>query len=373
MMKPNISPMLRGSKLVPSTSPSPAMATHASGTNVTMIHQCNVRCACTPGAWTTEAIGSTRIADSTPWAAPDSTLAIATSQIGHGAWTRSSISRVKPNSWAMARAIDWTPWNITEIPTTPGTRIVANADCCTGPRPPMLWPIFGNTYRKTKHSKNGWMIVRSTNSQMCFLSTTRSRSISAPSAVQLAAATDRVGPPPIRRDGACVASETAISPAAPRLASARATPAPASVGLASAQASVPQLLAGQVDEHRLQTRFGDGQVHQVEPTVLGRRGDPGDQPVGALDVQLDPALHAPSPGDPGHLPGKQLTQPVHVANSLHRDDRVGADTLLQRSGSVQREDHAVVHDGHPLAQPVRFLHVVRGQQDRLAVTVQLTQ
>ena len=111
-----------------------------------MIHQCSVRWACTPGACTTEAIGSTMIADSTPWAAPDSTLAMATSQIGQGACTRSSISRVKPNSWAMASAIDCTPWNMIEIPTTPGTRMVAKADSCAGAvPPPMPWPIFGKT------------------------------------------------------------------------------------------------------------------------------------------------------------------------------------------------------------------------------------
>ena len=62
-------------------------------------------------------------------------MAAATSQIGHGAWTRSSISRVNPNSWAMARAIDCTPWNMIEIPTTPGTRIVAKADSALGPWP----------------------------------------------------------------------------------------------------------------------------------------------------------------------------------------------------------------------------------------------
>src|SRR5215472_13077074 len=122
---------LRGSKLVPRTSPSPAIATQASGTNVRITHQCSDRWACTPDACTTAAIGSTMIADSTPWAAPDTTLATATSQMGQGACTRSSISRVKPNSWAMARAIDCTPWNMTEIPTTPGTRTVANADCAT--------------------------------------------------------------------------------------------------------------------------------------------------------------------------------------------------------------------------------------------------
>ena len=45
------------------------------------------------------------------------------------------------------------------------------------------------------------MIVRSANSQMCLRTTTTSRSSSAPSAVQLAAATERVGPPPILAAG----------------------------------------------------------------------------------------------------------------------------------------------------------------------------
>ena len=46
----------------------------------------------------TSAIGSTITAETTPWAAPERTFAIATSQIGQGACTRSSISRVNPNS-----------------------------------------------------------------------------------------------------------------------------------------------------------------------------------------------------------------------------------------------------------------------------------
>jgi hypothetical protein len=46
----------------------------------------------------------------------------------------------------MASAIDCTPWNMTEIPTTPGTRMVAKADSAAVPfPPPMPWPIFGNT------------------------------------------------------------------------------------------------------------------------------------------------------------------------------------------------------------------------------------
>ena len=109
------------------------MATHASGTSVRMSGQCSVMCAVTPGAWTTAAMGNTMAAEIAPWTAPDSTLAMATSQIGHGAWTRSSISRVKPNSCAMASAIDWTPWNMIEMPTTPGTSTVANAGLGAAP------------------------------------------------------------------------------------------------------------------------------------------------------------------------------------------------------------------------------------------------
>lgn len=129
----------------------------------------------------------------TPWTAPESTFDIATNQMGHGAWTRSSISRVKPNSWAMLSAMDCTPWNMIEMPTTPGTRMVANADAPVAPPPPTDWPIFGNTNRKTKHRRKGWINVRSTNSRKVFRNTTRSRKMRPPSAARLAAVTERVG------------------------------------------------------------------------------------------------------------------------------------------------------------------------------------
>ena len=56
---------------------------------------------------------------------------------------------------AMVSAIDCTPWNMIEIPTTPGTKIVAKAVDAPGPPPPTAWPILGNTKRKTKHNKKG--------------------------------------------------------------------------------------------------------------------------------------------------------------------------------------------------------------------------
>ena len=71
-----------------------------------------------------------------PCTEADRTFEIATSQIGQGACTRSSISRVKPNSWAMVSAIDCTPWNMTEMPTTPGTSTVAKSAAPFEPDPP---------------------------------------------------------------------------------------------------------------------------------------------------------------------------------------------------------------------------------------------
>ena len=40
-----------------------------------MINQCRLMWASTPGAWTTEAMGSTMTAEMIPWTAPDRTLA----------------------------------------------------------------------------------------------------------------------------------------------------------------------------------------------------------------------------------------------------------------------------------------------------------
>ncbi len=128
-----------------------------------------------------------------PWTAPESTFAIATSQIGHGAWTRSSISRVKPNSCAMDIAIDWTPWNMTEMPTTPGTRIVANADSSAVPCATDALPDLGEHVEEHEAEQERLDQRAKHELHSCLRSTTRSRRSSAPRAVQLAAATERVG------------------------------------------------------------------------------------------------------------------------------------------------------------------------------------
>ena len=103
------------------------------------------------------------------------------------------------------------PWNRIESPTTPATRMVAKADSPPALPPPMPWPIFGNTYKKTNTSRKGWMIVRGMNSLRFFLSTVRSRSSSAPKAERLALAADL----PISAPSSTGAVTVAISRAGP--------------------------------------------------------------------------------------------------------------------------------------------------------------
>ena len=76
--------------------------------------------------------------------------------------------------------------------------------------------MLGNTYRNTNTSRNGWISVRSTNSQKFLRSTTKSRRISAFSAVRLAAITERVGLIAMRScSGAAGLAVAALTRAAP--------------------------------------------------------------------------------------------------------------------------------------------------------------
>ena len=56
------------------------------------------------------------------------------------------------------------------------------------PRPPIPWPIFGNTYANTNTSRNGWISVRGSTSFQVLRTTTRSRRRSARNAVRAPAA-----------------------------------------------------------------------------------------------------------------------------------------------------------------------------------------
>ncbi len=90
------------------------------------------------------AIGKTTTAANIPWSPPATIFSIATPEIGSGAITRSSISRVNPNSCTSGSATACTPWNMHAIATTPGTNRLENV-VSPAPEPPTPKPIFGNT------------------------------------------------------------------------------------------------------------------------------------------------------------------------------------------------------------------------------------
>src|SRR6516162_2264558 len=97
---------------------------------------------------------------------------------------------------------------------------------------------------------------------------------------------------------------------------------PGRTGRTARWRSFPQLLAGEVDEHRLQARLVHRHVDQGEPAAFGRHGDPREDPVVTTHVQLEPARDRVAAGDTWYLPGQQLGEPVAVAGRLHGDDGI---------------------------------------------------
>ena len=116
---------VRGSNRVPNASPSAPHMKHASGVSVSSTGQLMWRC--TGVAGTIAAIGNTSSALTAPLSAPAVTFSIATRSTGIGARTRSSISRVYPNSCTIGSATDWMPWKMIASPTTPATSAVENS------------------------------------------------------------------------------------------------------------------------------------------------------------------------------------------------------------------------------------------------------
>src|SRR3954452_30839 len=136
----------RGSTRVPITNPSAAPQNAVNGKSVSSSNHWTSRCTAVAGM--NAAIGNTTTAAKIPWMAPATIFSIATPLIDSGAITRSSISRVNPNSVTSGRATDCTPWNMHAIATTPGTNRLENVDSPADPPTPS--PILGNTYVNTK-------------------------------------------------------------------------------------------------------------------------------------------------------------------------------------------------------------------------------
>jgi len=116
-------------------------------------------------------------------------------------------------------------------------------------------------------------------------------------------------------------------------------------------------LAGEVDEDGLEAGLGDRDVGDHEAAALRRRDHPGQQAVRAAHAQLESRVGLAGPGHPldALLEGGASSL---VARSLDRHDGVDPHRLLQLGRRVERQDPAVVHDRHAVAELVGLFHVV---------------
>src|SRR6266704_1447797 len=117
------------------------------------------------------------------------------------------------------------------------------------------------------------------------------------------------------------------------------------------------------DQVRVFTREPDGVlgVLVTAGSAAGRAG--ADPDLIAVGLHLADAGPATQAGLLGHAVGDRLVVP-------DRDDRLGARARLELIHGPRGEYLAVVDDRDLLAQRLGFLHVVRGQQDRLPLGVQ---
>ena len=183
---PNSSGTVRGSKIVPNVRPSAEHVTQASGVSVSSTSQCTWRWMWMLLACTTAAIGNTSAAASSPWSAPNGHLLQRDERdrqrCEHAILDLSRVAELldhRQRDGLDALEHDRQPDHAGDEDGREGRlagRAAASADPC---------PMVGKTYRKTKHSSSGWMIVRGMNSRRRLRSTTRSRSSSAPNAIRL--------------------------------------------------------------------------------------------------------------------------------------------------------------------------------------------
>ena len=76
---------------------------------------------------------------------------------------------------------------------------------------------------------------------------------------------------------------------------------------------------------------------------------------------------------PGTSASRTLRERVEVAGGADGDDGVGAGRSLELGRRPEREQAPVVDDGQAVAELVGLLHVVRGEEDGLALAVQLAE
>ena len=263
---------------------------HASGISVSTIGQWTDRCACTPGAWTTAAIGNTISAASSPCTAPESTFATRDqpdrARRLHAVLDLAGVAELLSHQHRDrldALEHDRDPDDARD--EHGGERRLGHLAAAAAD------PLADRGEHVEEHEHEQERLDQRADHELAEVlrSTTRSRRISASSAERLAAIVERVGSIVMRawrrRAGGCGGRGH------------------------QSRSSLP----GEVDEDGLEARLGDRQVGEVEAAALGRVYDPRHEPLGALDMQLDAAVDHARVRDLADLASQALGERLHVA------------------------------------------------------------
>src|ERR1035437_1039701 len=135
--------------------------------------------------------------------------------------------------------------------------------------------------------------------------------------------------------------------------------------------SVAELFAGEVDEDCFQVWFGHSGVRDRETAVVSRRDDLQQDPAPTSHAEVDPAIDDCSRVNSCNAFLEEAGQAVEVSIRADHHDGVGSHRSLQIVWRIQDEDPAVVHDPDAVAQLIRFVHVVGGQEDGFTVVMEL--
>ena len=124
---------------------------------------------------------------------------------------------------------------------------------------------------------------------------------------------------------------------------------------------LPDGFPGKGEKHVFKGRFVYGNGFMEDPVRVEQRHDGADMLFGVLQADVHFLIICFSPGgNPGFCQGRDYGSRI---GGFDRHD-VSPDPILEVFWGIEGNDLPVIDDGDPVAEPVRFIHVVRGEDDR---------
>src|SRR5271157_2213419 len=132
-----------------------------------------------------------------------------------------------------------------------------------------------------------------------------------------------------------------------------------------------QAAPGEVNEDILQTGVARGETQQVRAALLQGAEQGGDGLVSFTHAQHDPAVFHMDRLHTRERP-PQLRGDGVITRGIKFHYLMPAKFLNQFGGTSGGDGAAMIDDGDAVAKPLRFVHIVRRQQDGPAAALELT-